>query len=111
MPVELQPHSQAEWNVETVIGHFVDAAWAYRFGPPAQDAIVVTLEEHENEGAGILSQAMRFPAGRPLERESPERLDLAARAQALAGGALRLTLEQAACLRRGDPRARFSGER
>ncbi len=92
VPVELQPHSQAEWNVETVIGHFVDAAWAYRFGPPAQDAIVVTLEEHENEGAGILSQAMRFPAGRPLERESPERLDLAARAQALAGGALRLTL-------------------
>jgi len=92
VPVELQPHSQAEWNVETVIGHFVDAAWAYRFGPPAQDTIVVTLEESENEGAGILSQAVRFPAGRPLERESPERLGLAAQEQTLPDGTMRLTI-------------------
>jgi beta-mannosidase len=92
VPVELEPHSQGEWNVESVIGHFVDAAWAYKFGPPAQDAIVVTLEQDGNEGAGILSQAMRFPAGRPLERESPERLGLAARAQALPDGSMRLTL-------------------
>jgi beta-mannosidase len=92
VPVELQPHSQGEWNVETVIGHFVDAAWAYRFGPPAQDAIVVTLEQDGSENAEILSQAMRFPAGRPLERESPERLGLAARGQTLPDGAMRLTL-------------------
>jgi len=92
VPVELQPHSQAEWNVETVIGRFVDAAWAYRFGPPAQDTIVVTLEQDGNESAGVLSQAMRFPAGRPLERESAGRLGLAARAQALADGGVRLAL-------------------
>jgi beta-mannosidase len=100
VPVELEPHSRDEWNVETVIGHFVDAAWTYRFGPPAQDTIVVTLvqedeesaRESESEGANILSQAFRFPAGRPLERESPERLGLAARAEALADGTIRLTL-------------------
>jgi beta-mannosidase len=92
VPVALEPHSQGEWNVESVIGHFVDAAWTYKFGPPAQDAIVITLEEHENEGAGILSQAMRFPASRPLERESPERLGLIARRQSLPDGTLRLTL-------------------
>jgi beta-mannosidase len=100
--VELEPHSQGEWNVESVIGHFVDAAWAYKFGPPAQDAIVVTLEEHESDGVGsagpggvgasIISQAMRFPAGRPLEREPAERLGLAAQAQALGDGTVRLTL-------------------
>ncbi len=100
VPVELEPHSQGEWNVESVIGHFVDAAWAYKFGPPAQDAIVVTLEERAKEGASgkesagtsILSQAMRFPAGRPLERESAERLGLAAQAQTLADGTVRLAL-------------------
>ncbi len=92
VPVELAPHSQGEWNVEAVVGHFVDAAWAYRFGPPAQDTIVVTLEQHENEGAGILSQALRFPAGRPLEREPPERLGLAAHAQPLSDGRMRLAL-------------------
>jgi hypothetical protein len=53
---------------------------------------VVTLERDGSDGASILSQAMRFPAGRPLERESPERLGLAARAQALPDGSMRLTL-------------------
>ena len=97
-----------------MIGHFVDAAWAYKFGPPAPDAIVVTLEQgaggnkesaggresagagsaggKESAGASILSQAMRFPAGRPLERESPERLGLAAQAEALPDGTVRLAL-------------------
>ncbi len=92
MPVELAPHSQGEWNVEAVIGHFVDAAWAYKFGPPAQDAIVVTLEQDGNEGASILSQAMRFPAGRPLEREPAERLGLAAREQVLPDGSVRVAI-------------------
>src|ERR1700694_5135422 len=27
--LELGPHSQGEWNVETLLGHFVDASWAY----------------------------------------------------------------------------------
>ena len=82
-----RPHSQGDWNVETVIGRFVDASWAYRFGPPAQDAIVVSVEQAPgpadasatHAGGGAISQAIRFPAGRPLERESPESLGLAAR--------------------------------
>ncbi len=104
VPVELAPHSQGEWNVEAVIGHFVDAAWAYKFGPPAQDAIVVSLEAgddargpHAEDSADerssrLISQAFRFPAGRPLERESSERLGLAAQAQALPDGTMRLAL-------------------
>jgi len=72
-PVRLAPHSQGEWNVESVIGRFVDASWAYRFGPPAQDAIVVSLEDDN----GVISQAVRFPAGRPSERVSQEQLGLA----------------------------------
>jgi beta-mannosidase len=84
--VELEPHSQREWNV--------DVAWAYRFGPPAQDAVVVSLERNaeHNDDPRVSSQAVRFPAGRPLERESAERLGLTAEADALPGGDVRLAL-------------------
>jgi len=41
-----------------MLGRFVDASWAYRFGPPAQDVIVATLEA---EGT-VISQATIFPA-------------------------------------------------
>jgi beta-mannosidase len=92
--VELDPHGQGEWNLETMLGHFVDAAWAYRFGPPAQDAIVVSLEavEGAGEGARVLSQAVRFPAGRPLLRESSARIGLAGRARMLPDGEVELAL-------------------
>ncbi len=92
--VVLEPHSQGEWNLERVIGHFVDAAWTYRFGPCAHDTIVVTLESDASDGgdARILSQTMRFPAGRPLDREAPERLGLAARARTRPDGSVELTV-------------------
>ncbi len=92
--VELQAHSQGEWNVETVLGHFVDAAWAYRFGPPAQDAIVVSLEcDGGTEAAPrTLCQAVRFPAARPLERESPAQLGLVVETTTLPDGNVRLAL-------------------
>jgi beta-mannosidase len=91
-PVELGAHDHGEWNVETIIGHFVDLAWSYRFGPPAQDTLVVTLEQDEGENARMLSQTVRFPAQRPLAREPPERLGIAAQAVALPDGSVRLTL-------------------
>jgi beta-mannosidase len=76
--VELEPHSQREWNVETIVGHFVDASWAYRFGPPAQDAVVVSLERAggHQDGSRMIGQSVRFPAARPLKREQPEELGL-----------------------------------
>jgi beta-mannosidase len=98
--IELEPHSQGAWNVETIIGHFVDASWAYRFGPPAQGAIVVSLERDglatassvDPADSKLISQAVRFPAGRPLAREAPEQLGLAVESALLADGAVRLTL-------------------
>jgi beta-mannosidase len=91
-PVELEAHSQGAWNLESVIGHFLDVGWTYRFGPPAQDTVVITLEQRENEETKVLSQTMRFPAGRPLERESPQTLGLAAQAEALPDGCIRVLL-------------------
>lgn len=113
MPVELGAHGNGEWNVESVLGHFADASWAYRFGPPAQDAIVVSLERgggpasmdvSAQDGAGerdaatarerpeTICKAIRFPAGRPLRRVAPEELGLSARARALPGGEIAVEL-------------------
>ncbi len=90
MDLELAPHCACTRNVETVLGRFVDAAWAYRFGPPAQNLIVLSLERDTGDGVELLSQSFRLPAGRPLTRESPPRLGLTASASALDDGALRL---------------------
>ena len=90
--VELPAHGMAQRDIETVIGHFVDAAWAYRFGPPAQDAIVASLERDGAHGAELLSQAFHFPAGRPLNLEPEHRLGLAAAARQDASGGVLLTV-------------------
>jgi beta-mannosidase len=76
--VELPAHGHASWNVETLLGRFVDASWAYRFGPPAQDAIFVslTIDDSERARSAPLSQTSRFPAGYPIATEHHELLGL-----------------------------------
>ncbi len=91
--VELAPHSTRQWDIEALLGHFVDASWAYRFGPPQQDLIVVSLEAGEREDTAPISQAMRFPAGRPRELETSTRMGLRAEVCEQADGALRLRVE------------------
>ncbi len=74
LPIALAPHAVSSFDLEQLVGRFVDAGWAYRFGPPAQDVIVASLE---HEGS-LVSQAFRFPAGRPLSPERPAALGLEA---------------------------------
>ena len=90
--IELAAHDGFERNVETIIGRFVDASWAYRFGPPAQDLIVASLERDGDDGTELLSQAFRFPAGRPTQVEPADRLGLVAAVAADANGPLRMTV-------------------
>lgn len=79
--IELPGHSYAAYDVEQLLGHFVDASWAYRFGPPAHDLLVASLERRGDQGYELLSQSVRFPAGRPTATESAERLGLVAETQ------------------------------
>jgi beta-mannosidase len=74
--VALPAHGQLRRNVEAMLGRFVDASWAYRFGPPAHDVIVASLERANDAGIELLSQSFRFPAGRPLSRLTAEELGL-----------------------------------
>jgi beta-mannosidase len=85
--LELGPHEQVERDVEAVIGRFVDASFAYRFGPPAHDAVVVSLESPDG---ALLSQAFRFPTGPPIDQEPAERIGLEATAVERGDGALEL---------------------
>jgi beta-mannosidase len=71
----LAAHATTSLGVEAVLGRWVDAAWAYRFGPPTQNVIALTLERPDGE---LLSQAFHLPAGRPAERLRPADLGLRA---------------------------------
>ena len=92
IPVELEAHSQAEWNIETLLGHFVDVGWSYRFGPPAQDLIVCSLERQSGDALELLSQATRFPAGRPRAVEPAGKLGLRVSVIACDEGTMRLSI-------------------
>ncbi|HWH96315.1 MAG TPA: hypothetical protein VNT03_20805 [Baekduia sp.] len=62
--LHVPPHGTVRANVEDVLGRFADAAYAYRFGPPAHDAVVATLRAPDGD---VLAQAAHFPTGPPLE--------------------------------------------
>src|SRR5262249_21576904 len=89
LDLALEPHSSSTHNVEAILGRFVDVSWAYRFGPPAQDLIVISLEREDGE---LLSQCFRLPAGRPTWRETPERLGVEVHAQPLNEDSASLTV-------------------
>jgi beta-mannosidase len=74
--IELAPHTTVVRDAEALIGHFADIAWAYRFGPPAQDLVVASLETLAAEEPSLIGQAFRFPVGRPLVLQSAEELGL-----------------------------------
>jgi beta-mannosidase len=90
--LELPAHGACERDVEAMLGHFADASWAYRFGPPSLNAVVASLERVGANGAEPLAQSFRFPAGRPLQQQPGEELGLAGALSAGADGMLTLTL-------------------
>jgi beta-mannosidase len=90
--IEVEPHGQLERTVEGMLGRFVDSALTFGFGPPAHDAIVVSIESLDEPGR-LISQAMRFPAGRPLGRDSAERTGVRLAAHPGPGGAVSIVIE------------------
>ncbi|MDQ6608104.1 MAG: glycoside hydrolase family 2 protein, partial [Actinomycetota bacterium] len=81
--VDLPAHGAGAHNVEALLGRFVDIGWAYRFGPPAQDLVVLSLAASGEQGEQLVSQSFRFPVGRPTRRESAAQLGLSASLQPL----------------------------
>jgi beta-mannosidase len=54
---DLDPHGHRSWSVESLLGHFVDSAYAYHFGPPQHAAVRATL----TGGFGERSASWRVP--------------------------------------------------
>ncbi len=66
--VDVAPRGSQTVDAETVVGGYRDVSYAYRFSPPAQDAVVATL--FDDDGTQI-AQAVHLPLGqgRPLEND------------------------------------------
>ena len=85
--LSVPPRTTIADSVERILGRFVDPAWAYRFGPPTADVIVVTLT-----APASISQAFRFPAGLPAYREPATRMGIEGSAEPTADGGAWLTV-------------------
>ena len=69
-PLALPPHGAVSLDAEEALGRWADVTYAYRFGPPAHDVVVVALEV-----TGVrVAETSTFPVGRPLERRPAEEL-------------------------------------
>jgi beta-mannosidase len=77
-----------EVPVDSILGRFVDATYAYRFGPPGHDLVVATLRESKH--GDRVGQAFFFPTGQPIQRYSD--LGVEAFAEATASGEWRVSI-------------------
>ncbi|HUI05026.1 MAG TPA: hypothetical protein VLZ77_15910, partial [Acidimicrobiales bacterium] len=76
--VEVAARGSCTVRAETMLDGFRDVSYAYRFAPPAQDVVAVTLLDPEG---GVVAEAVYLPLGqaRPVEA------DLGLRAEAVGG--------------------------
>lgn len=66
LPYVIPQRKTVAWGVEELLGHFVDASYAYRFGPPSHDLVVASLHLPEEEIP--FAQTFRFPQNYPVQR-------------------------------------------
>jgi len=90
LAIAIPKHQALTFSVEQILGSFVDAACAYRFGPPGHDVIVASL--HLNRGDLPLAQSFRFPAGRTTQSAPISDLGMAVQAHVLADGTIDVLL-------------------
>jgi beta-mannosidase len=88
--ITIPAHSSATFGVEAIIGRFVDASYAYRFGPPAHDLIVTSL--HACRGDEACSQSFRTIGPRSTERAPISDLGITAEAHLRADGLVEILL-------------------
>lgn len=60
--LELAPRSVTALDAEDLLGRFLDASWAYRFGPCAHAAVIATLVPADGR---FVAPAAWFPPGSP----------------------------------------------
>jgi beta-mannosidase len=89
--IEIGAGSELVLTVEGLLGHFVDASYAYRFGSPGH-ALVTARLVRGAEGAGreVLARAFHLPLG--LAHDPDREVGLGATARAVQGGGYAVTV-------------------
>jgi len=90
LAINIPKHKTLTFGVEQILRRFVDAAYAYRFGPPGHNVIAASL--HLNRGDNPFAQSFRFPAGRITERMPISELGLEAHSRVLAEGTIEMVV-------------------
>lgn len=88
--IALPPHSSWSLAAEALLGRFVDASYAFRFGPPGHDLVAASLRRESEETP--FAQCFRFPVGPPAQREPISRFGLSGHAAMRPGGAIEVLL-------------------
>jgi len=88
--VTIAEHQTVTFGLEQVLGRFIDASYAYRFGPPSHYLIAVSLHRCRSEPA--FAQSFRFPAGRVMHRVPIHELGITGESRVRADGKIDLHL-------------------
>ena len=86
--IAIPGHTTLTFGVEEILGRFVDAAYAYRFGPPGHDLIAASL--HADRCDVPFAQAFRSPVGRSAERRPIDELGIVVDARFLDDGTIEI---------------------
>jgi beta-mannosidase len=93
--ITMAAHSTSTFGVEQILGRFVDASCAYRFGPPTHDLIAASLYERDGRlrrGDSAFAQSFRFPAGRSTRRVAISELGINGKLHARSDGSMEVLL-------------------
>jgi len=90
LPVTIPEHQTLTFSLEQILGRFVDASYAYRFGPPGFDLVVASLYQSHSDVP--LAQSFRFPGQRTAARIPISELGLTGESRLLADGAIEMLL-------------------
>jgi beta-mannosidase len=80
-PVTVPARSTIRLGVEEVLGRFVDAAYAYRFGPPGHDVVAVVLQAGD-----LVLRDVHLPLGPPSGRAAAAASSIVAEASVAGPG-------------------------
>ena len=86
-PVRVGARGAVAMRVANLFDHFLDATYAYRFGPPSHDVTVATLIDRST--GAFRGEAFHFPGGMPARVEASVGLEAVATST---GGEWTLTL-------------------
>jgi beta-mannosidase len=93
--ITVAAHSASTFGVEQILGRFVDASCAYRFGPPTHDLIAASLYLRDGgtrRGDSAFAQSFRFPAGRSTRRVAISELGITGHSHARPDGSVEVLL-------------------